>query len=221
LTKPLAPGALLGATLVDQDAEFARLVLVRHGRPALSRKVHLDWRGYRAWWAAYGESELAEGQVPPPALVSLAGEADIVVASPLPRAGGTAARLSHDGDIITDSVFVEAPLPAPQIPFVRLRPGTWNVLSRLCWLLGYAARGESHRHAEVRAEEAADRLVELARGRSLVVLAGHGWFNRMIRGVLRRRGWQCVYDGGDGYWSWRSLTPPGTAAGKEQEGAQG
>ena len=49
----------------------------------------------------------------------------------------------------------------------------------------------------------------LARGRKVVVLCGHGWFNRMTRKILRRRGWQCVYDGGDSYWAWRRYEPPG------------
>ena len=36
-----------------------------------------------------------------------------------------------------------------------------------------------------------------------VVLAAHGWFNRMLRPELKKRGWTCVHDGGDKYWSYR------------------
>ena len=36
-----------------------------------------------------------------------------------------------------------------------------------------------------------------------VALFAHGWFNRMLRPELKRQGWTCVRDGGDGYWSWR------------------
>ncbi|MFO1186333.1 MAG: histidine phosphatase family protein [Alphaproteobacteria bacterium] len=184
------------------------IILVRHGRPALSRDQRLDWRGYRSWWAAYGESGLDARERPPKRLASMAAEADCFVASPLPRARETAEHLAGGREILLDDVFVEAPLPAPQIPFVRLKPGAWNVLSRISWKLGYSAAGESHKHAEVRAEDAATRLESLARGKSLVVLCAHGWFNRMIRPVLRARGWRCAYDGGDSYWAWRHYRPP-------------
>jgi len=207
LTQPYAAEAL-SAPSAQASASSGSIVLVRHGRPALSRKVKLDWRGYRTWWAAYGESGLALGEVPPKKLVTIAALADLIVASPLARARETAERLAPGAEILIDEIFVEAPLPAPQIPIVHLRPGTWNVLSRLFWLMGYSAAGESHQHADIRAAEAAGRIEGLARGRKLVLLCAHGWFNRMIRGVLRARGWRCVYDGGDSYWAWRRFEPP-------------
>ena len=182
--------------------------MVRHGRPALSRRVRIDWRGYVAWWAAYGESGLAKGEAAPEPLRRVALDADLIVSSPLPRARETAADLSQGQPLVVDALFVEAPLPAPPIPFLRLRPGTWGVLSRVLWWMGYAAKGESRWHAKARAILAADRLVELAQGRRLVLLCAHGWFNRMVRKVLRQRNWQCVYDGGDSYWAWRRYEPP-------------
>lgn len=191
-----------------QAGGWGEVILVRHGRPALSREQRLDWQGYRSWWAAYGESGLTDGERPPKELANLAAEADCFVASPLPRARETAAHLAGDREILLDDVFVEAPLPAPQLPLVRLKPGMWNVLSRVFWKLGYSAAGESHKHAEVRAEEAASRLEALAARHSLVVLCAHGWFNRMTRRVLRARGWRCAYDGGDSYWAWRHYKPP-------------
>ncbi len=184
------------------------IVLVGHGGPALGRQVKLDWRGFRTWWAAYGESKLAPGQEPPPPLREIAATATAVIASPLPRAKETAEQLAPRAHILVDDIFVEAPLPAPQIPYVRWRPGTWNVYSRVLWLFGYSASGESHKHAEARAVEAASRLEVLARGQALVLVCAHGWFNRMIRKVLRTRGWRCVYDGGDSYWAWRRYEPP-------------
>jgi broad specificity phosphatase PhoE len=207
LTQSVAAEALASAPREATQAHGS-IVLVRHGRPALSRKVRLDWRGYRTWWAAYGESKLAPGQEPPEELRAIAATATKVLASPLPRAFETASQLAPGTPIVVDDLFVEAPLPAPQIPYVRWRPGTWNVYSRVFWLFGYSASGESHKHAEVRAVEAAGRLEELARGENLVLLCAHGWFNRMIRKVLRARGWRCVYDGGDSYWAWRRYEPP-------------
>ena len=208
LTKPIAKGALDGATPFSAGGQLAQLVLVRHGRPALSRKLRIDWRAYHSWWAAYGESGLAETETPPAALLEIAKRADVIIASPLPRAWQTAQALCDGREVIADERFVEAPLPSPPIPFLRLRPTLWGVLSRVLWWLGYSGTGESRKHAKVRAASAANRLVELARGRKLVLLCAHGWFNRMIRKVLREQGWQCIYDGGDSYWAHRHFEPP-------------
>jgi len=29
------------------------IIIARHGKPALSRKVQLTWREYREWWGQY------------------------------------------------------------------------------------------------------------------------------------------------------------------------
>ncbi|MFZ1988976.1 MAG: histidine phosphatase family protein [Alphaproteobacteria bacterium] len=210
LTKPIAKGALDAAAPINTEGRLAQLVLVRHGKPALSRKMRIDWRAYHSWWAAYGESGLAETETPPADLVELAKRADLIIASPLPRAWQTALALCNGREIIADERFVEAPLPSPPIPFLRLKPTAWGVLSRALWWLGYSGTGESRKHAKVRAASAAGRLIELARGRELVLLCAHGWFNRMIRKVLREQGWQCIYDGGDSYWAYRHFEPPHT-----------
>jgi len=208
LSNPNASAAALTKGREEDQSSLATIILVRHGKPALSRRVRIDRHGYVSWWAAYGESGLAPGERAPAELAQLARDADLFVASPLPRAAGTAKALCGGREIIVDEVFVEAPLPSPPIPFVRLRPTTWGVLSRIFWWLGYAGKGESRRHAKIRALQAADQLIALARGRRLVVLCGHGWFNRMTRKVLRQRGWQCAYDGGDSYWAYRRYEPP-------------
>ena len=62
---------------------------------------------------------------------------------------------------------------------------------------------ESLEQAKARAEQAADKLVEASMSGEDVVLAAHGWFNRMLRPALKARGWRCRHDGGDGYWSFR------------------
>lgn len=208
MTKPIESSDLVGAQPLNTPAPLAELVLVRHGRPALSRKKSISAHDYIAWWAAYGESSLAEGQTPPAALLEVAARADYIISSPLPRAHETAQALAGGKEIQLNPIFVEAPLPSPPIPFIKLKPGTWGVFSRIFWWMGYSAEGESRRHAELRAIEAADHLIELAQNRTLVILCAHGWFNRMIRRVLRERGWKNTYDGRDDYWSRRHFKAP-------------
>jgi broad specificity phosphatase PhoE len=77
------------------------------------------------------------------------------------------------------------------------------VWARTAWYLGRHAGSESRQAAELRAEAAAATLTARALRGENVLAFGHGWFNRMIRPVLKAQGWKCVYDGGDRYWSFR------------------
>lgn len=177
------------------------ITIARHGQPDADRTVRIDWQGYEHWWKGYDAAGLAPGQTPPDALMKAAAEAAVVFSSSLPRAIETAQAAAPGRRLVIDADFVEAPLPPPQM-IGTLKPGTWGVYARIFWWLG-ASRGlETRREAELRAERAADKLV-IAANRGPVVLCAHGWFNRMLRPALRRRGWKCVKDGGDTYWSSR------------------
>ena len=168
-----------------------RIIIARHGEPDADRRERLDWRGYERWWAGYDEAGLRAG-------------ATRLYASTLPRAIETAQAAAPERELILDSMFVEAPLPPPQIPG-RFTARTWGVFARCSWWLGHSRGRETRGQAERRAEQAADQLIEASR-EGTVALFAHGWFNRMLRPALARRGWRCVRDGGDWYWSWRAYT---------------
>jgi broad specificity phosphatase PhoE len=184
-----------------------RIIVVRHGKPNLDRNAgpRLDWRSYRDWWARYEVAPLAEGQKCPPDLLNEVSDDAIVLSSVRPRAMQTADQMARGRDVKRDAVFNEATLPPPHWKIRRL-PRTWNWMSRVVWMLGHADPGDENvKDARARASRAADILVktvEGAEGRD-VVLAAHGWFNRMLRPQLKRRGWVCIRDGGDKYWSYR------------------
>ncbi len=204
-----AGGMHAGANRTEKPIAVPRapgpIIMVRHGRPDLARKAWLSARGWDDWWATYERTGLAYGEHPPRDLVEVAAPAVHRLSSPLPRARETARAIFGPVIYDVDPLFVEAPLPAPRWPgFIRFSSPVWKGISRVLWLMGYAGRSESRRLATLRAVAAADRLEEAARD-GLVVLCGHGWFNRMIRGVLVQRGWVCNRDGGDNFWSWRRL----------------
>jgi len=177
--------------------------IVRHGRPALDRTVKLDWRAFREWWKAYDEGGLATDQAPPQALCDAAAKSDVLYSSTLRRSIETAAAVAGARPVIQDPVFVEAPLPPPRIPGKR-SPDAWGVWSRAAWWMGDSKEMESREAAELRAEAAVATLTARALRGETVMLLAHGWFNRMMRPVLRAQGWRCVRDGGDGYWSFRT-----------------
>jgi broad specificity phosphatase PhoE len=102
-------------------------------------------------------------------------------------------------------LLVEAPLPPPNWPpWVRLSPRLWGFFARFWWWFFDHHEGqESRAEAESRADRAAARLDELARGGQDVVVLAHGFFNMMMSQALRRRGWRQTVREGYKYWSTR------------------
>ncbi|MEL7486256.1 MAG: histidine phosphatase family protein, partial [Pseudomonadota bacterium] len=105
-----------------------RIIIARHGKPNVNRDVKITSREYGAWWANYDESGLHPDERPPAGLVDLAAGANSVWSSTLPRAIETARHVTGGGrDVPADIMFVEAPLPPPPVPALKLRPGVWGV----------------------------------------------------------------------------------------------
>jgi broad specificity phosphatase PhoE len=179
------------------------IILARHGEPDLSRRVRLNWRGYKYWWRLYDEAGLKPGEEAPNIIKELARQADIVMSSSLPRAIETAKKAKGGKPDFTEPLLVEAGLPPPNLGYIRLKPRMWGILSRIIWVCGFSGEVESQRDAKLRAEKAVDVLSDHADGGKMVFVAAHGWFNRMLRPVLKRRGFKCVEDHGDLHWSYR------------------
>ena len=188
------------------EQRAGRIIIVRHGRPNLDRNAgpRLNWREYRKWWAAYERAPLDDGQAPPKRLLHVAKDVRHIFSSVRPRAFETAQAIAGDRAIVQDEVFVEAPLPPPHWSEKRrYLPKTWNKIARVAWLFGWSDEDESIEDAKRRASAAAEKLIAAAEEGGDVLLAAHGWFNRMLRPEMKKRGWACRRDGGDSYWSFR------------------
>jgi broad specificity phosphatase PhoE len=199
MTTTMAPNETLDRR---SAARIGTIVIARHGQPHADRKVRIDHRGYREWWAGYDRAGLHPDEKPPQKLVHLAQASDVIYASTLQRAIHTAQMVAGGREIITDPVFVEAPLPPPPV-WGKRSPRAWGVWSRAAWWMGRHEDGETREQAEVRAEAAVATLTAQALRGHNVLLCAHGWFNRMMRPVLRSQGWREVEDCGDDYWSYR------------------
>lgn len=199
MTTTMAPAETLDRR---PAARIGTIVIARHGQPHADRSVRIDHRGYREWWRNYDLSGLHPDECPPEGLLRLAQASDVIYASTLQRAIHTAQMVAGGREVITDPVFVEAPLPPPPI-WGKRRPDTWGVWARAAWYFGRHEGGESRADAEIRAEAAVATLTAQALRGQNVLLCAHGWFNRMMRPTLRRQGWREVEDGGDSYWSYR------------------
>jgi broad specificity phosphatase PhoE len=185
------------------------IILVRHGEPALSRKVRLNAKAYRDWWARYEEGGLKIGQTPPARLRDLAAGADVLLASTRRRAIESAQAVVADRPFARHEIYIEAPLPPPPLPdWLKLPPRWWGFISRISWwLFGHSEGQETFAEAEDRARLAARALMEyVARGETVMVIA-HGFFNLMIGRALRAEGWRLTDNEGFRYWSARRFQP--------------
>ena len=183
----------------------ARIILVRHGRPALPLRPRTSHGGFREYIDAYEQAGLDPESLPPQELSDLVKELDHVFTSDRPRAHESARALAPHAELQADPLFAEAPLASPRIPLLKMRVPKWAVMARILWHAGYHPEIENYRKAKHRAAEAAGVLIgklrddgnapERPRERerpekttSAVALVAHGYFNAMIGRQLRQRG---------------------------------
>jgi len=167
-----------------------RIILIRHGRPAIETNPRTSHRGFRSYIDAYEAAGLDPESAPPEELQDLVKELDSVFTSGRPRAHDSARALAPQAELIADPLFVEAPLASPRIPLLRMKVPKWAVVARILWHAGYHPEIENYRRAKHRAAQAADILMERAREEGAAVLVAHGYFNAMIGRELRHRGFE-------------------------------
>lgn len=167
-----------------------RIVLVRHGQPAISTDLRTSHRGFSDYIDAYEASGLHPSSVPPEELQDLAKGLSLVFVSQRPRSQESAKAIAPHAELVADPLFEEAPLASPKIPMIKLGVPAWAVMSRLLWHAGYHPEIENYRKAKQRAKAAADILMLKAQEDGTSALVAHGYFNAMIGRELSRRGFR-------------------------------
>jgi broad specificity phosphatase PhoE len=176
-----------------------RIVLIRHGQPAIALAPSTNHHGFRDYIGAYEAAGLDASSLPPRELDELRRELTAVYASDRPRSHQSARALVQGVEPVLDPLFAEAPLASPPFPLLKLSVPWWAVISRLLWHLGFSPGIEGSRAAWARAQKAADMLIAKAQERAreggrpekstgTVALVAHGYFNWMIGRVLARQG---------------------------------
>ena len=167
-----------------------RIVLVRHGKPAISTKHKTGHRGFAVYIDAYEAAGLDPKSAPPGELQDLAKGITAVYTSHRPRSQESAKAIAPHAELIADMLFEEAPLASPRIPLLKLGVPAWAVMSRILWHAGYHPEIEDYRRSKIRAKKAADMLTSRARKDGTAVLVAHGYFNAIIGRELARRGFR-------------------------------
>ena len=167
-----------------------RIILVRHGKPAIEVSPRTGHHGFRRYIDEYEEAGLDPASAPPDELRDLVNGLEAVFTSGSPRSDESARSLLPEADLIVDPLFAEAPLAAPRLPLIKMKVPKWAVMARLLWHAGYHPEIENYRRAKHRANEAAEILMSRAQSNGAVALVAHGYFNAMIGRVLRKRGFR-------------------------------
>jgi len=167
-----------------------RIILIRHGRPAIATNPRTSHHGFRAYIDDYEAAGLDPASAPPEEIQDLVKELSAVFASTKPRSTDSARALAPNAELIADPLFAEAPLASPRIPLLRMTVPKWAVVARILWHAGYHPEIENYRRAKHRAAEAADILTKKAEAQGAAALVAHGYFNAMIGRQLRRRGFR-------------------------------
>lgn len=178
-----------------------RIILVRHGKPAISTRHRTGHRGFRAYIDAYEAAGLDPTSAPPQEVQDLVRGLSAIYTSGKPRSRDSARALAPEAEQIANPLFVEAPLASPRIPLLRFGVPTWAVMARILWHAGYHPEIENYRRAKLRAQKAADILTESAKEDGTAALVAHGYFNAIIGRELRRRGFKRLGAHRVRYWN--------------------
>jgi len=182
-------------------APGARIILIRHGQPAIPLRPRTSHREFKAYIDAYEEAGLDPASLPPREITDLVRELNEVFTSSRPRARESAKTLAPHATLLADPLFAEAPLAGPKIPLLRMRVPKWAVMARLLWHAGYHPGIENYAEARERARQAADILTARVKDGGAVALVAHGYFNAMIGRQLRRRGFHRTGSHRVRYWN--------------------
>lgn len=178
-----------------------RIVLIRHGRPAVDSRKWMTSFEFGQWIDSYNAAELCDSVQPPNELFQLVQNCNSVVCSNLHRSLSSAKRLEiKETKIIRDHQFREMEMPWGRLSGLKLKPNYWSIIFRLLWVAGYSKNSESFKDATLRARQAALTLESLAKKKRSVLFVGHGMLNRAIAESLVKRGWETKRKLSGNYW---------------------
>ena len=177
------------------------IVLIRHGKPTSADNPVLNASEYTKWIRRYNLSDVAINSRPESK--DAMHKSCYIVSSDFNRAIHSANIYTGQSPKVISKLYREMEIPRYKLPF-RLKAWSWVYLCRVLWMLGLKGSFESYQLAKIRAELAADKLIELAIQNNKVVLFGHGYMNLHIRKSLIRKGWLLNSKSND-FWGVTSL----------------
>ena len=166
-----------------------RILLVRHGRILAPPAAWMDAAAFERWREACDSAGLAPGESAPAALSEAAASA-CIVASDLPRARESAARLAPGRDVSEHASLREIPLAVPTWVPGRWPPAVWDAFVHLSWAARIVRGTDVSAEDGRRASECAAWLSALAQEKTCVITVTHGVFRRVLARALAALDWR-------------------------------
>ncbi len=177
------------------------ITLIRHAEVDISKYTLAYAFELKEWLETYNHAEIKKDLLAKEEIGKIFDESHCIICSELKRSSDSVLLYKKTIDI-KDKLFNEADLPYANWGWVKLPLISWAFLFRFMWLFGYEQNGESLETAKLRAKEATDVLVKLAKEQRSVTLLGHGLMNRLIAKELVRRGWSAKNKMGAKNWDY-------------------
>lgn len=179
------------------------IILLRHGKPNVELKGHLNAKEFKQLAVEYAQSGIQD--IPSERLKKLFNY-HYVVCSNLSRSTESAEKLNLKKIHVSDALFRETDIPHFDKSFFSLPVTVWLILLRIMWLFGFSKNGESFLQAKDRGKQAAEKLIKLTLDNKKIIVVGHGLINRLIEKQLQKKGWRASKRSGKSYWEFRKYT---------------
>jgi broad specificity phosphatase PhoE len=188
------------------DTSIMRIALMRHGKPASHPSAWITGHEFGEWVRSFDEDGIDDAMVTPEEAQRLASTMGWVIASDLPRATQSAARLMRR--IVLDPNLREARFMPSFRTKLRAPASLWLNVARLTWWMDVTTSPEPIEAARKRARRVTNKLVSLALEHHSVLVIGHEVFNALIARRLRRLGWSGPLMPPSRYWSVATYKAP-------------
>lgn len=195
-----------------------QISLITHG-PVNIPSYFMNAKAFRLWLEQYKQAELVSSSTFPTKTADIVRQAKRVVTSDAACTVQSAAALLSSLSFAQNNQFREISIPEqlPTVPWLKLKPSAWILLSRALWLAGYSDQEESYKQAEQRAQLTAELLIGYALCDDKIALIGHAFFNSMIAKELRKKGWAGPLWTDNRNWGYTIYRYPRIFAGKSLE----
>lgn len=179
-----------------------RIILMRHGKPAMPPSGIITANQFRFWVESYNNASLCEHSSPSEQIKILASTCNAVMCSNLKRSIESANQLGVTKPYKIEHNLREMEMPSAAMGLIKLSPSLWSVIFRALWVCGFSSNSESFSQAKIRANSAAEFIINIAKEKQSVLFLGHGLLNHYIAKHLLSNGWKCLQKPGSYYWSY-------------------